>query len=432
MRLSRYFLPILKETPHDAQIASHRLMLRAGMIHQTTSGIYSWLPLGLKVLKNIENIIEDGQNSIGCNRITMPTIQPAHLWQESGRYDDYGKEMLRMKDRHDRDMLYGPTHEEVITDLARGCIKSYKHLPQILYQIHWKFRDEIRPRFGVMRAREFYMKDGYSFDIDAKSARETYKKIYENYLTIFKNMGLKAIPVKADTGAIGGDLSHEFQIVAPTGESTIYYDEAFDTISDANRNFDTLNNLYAAADEMHSEENCPTPKDKLKSARGIEIGHIFYFGKKYSQSMNFTVIGQDGKPIHPEMGSYGIGVSRLVGAIIEANHDDNGIIWPESVAPFHISLINAKPSDEATTKLSDDLYAKLTHSGIEVLYDDTASRAGAKFATADIIGSPYHIIVGRDATENGLYELKDRRTKDRTSLTFSQIMEKFTAKTVAK
>lgn len=432
MRLSQYFLPILKETPHDAQIASHRLMLRAGMIHQTTSGIYSWLPLGLKVLKNIEKIIEDGQNAIGCNRITMPTIQPAHLWQESGRYDDYGKEMLRMKDRHDRDMLYGPTHEEVITDMARGCIKSYKHLPQVLYQIHWKFRDEIRPRFGVMRAREFYMKDGYSFDIDAESAKETYKKIYESYLSIFKNMGLKAIPVKADTGAIGGDLSHEFQIVAPTGESTIYYDEAFDSVPDEDRNFETLNSLYAAADEMHDAENCSVAQGKFKTARGIEIGHIFYFGKKYSESMNFTVIGQDGKPTHPEMGSYGIGVSRLVGAIIEANHDDNGIIWPESVAPFYISLINAKPSDEATSKLADEMYATLTNSGVEVLYDDTSNRAGAKFATADIIGSPHHIIVGRDATEKGLYEVKNRRTNERTGLTLEQIIEQFTSKTVKK
>ncbi len=430
MRLSNYFLPILKETPHDAQIASHRLMLRAGMIHQTTSGIYSWLPLGLKVLQNIEKIIEAGQNAMGCNRITMPTIQPAHLWEESGRYNDYGKEMLRMKDRHDRDMLYGPTHEEVITDMARQTIQSYKQLPQILYQIHWKFRDEIRPRFGVMRAREFYMKDGYSFDIDVESAKKTYQKIYENYLTIFKNMGLKAIPVKADTGAIGGDLSHEFQIVAPTGESTIYYDEAFDTLSDENRSFETLNKLYAAADEMHNPENCPVPQNQLKSARGIEIGHIFYFGKKYSQSMNFTVIGADGKPTHPEMGSYGIGVSRLVGAIIEANHDDAGIIWPESVAPFHISLINAKPSDDATTKLADELYAKLTANSIEVLYDDTSNRAGAKFATADIIGSPYHIIVGRDATEKGLYEVKNRRTGERTHLTHAQIMEMVTSKTV--
>lgn len=430
MRLSNYFLPILKETPHDAQIASHRLMLRAGMIHQTTSGIYSWLPLGLKVLQNIEKIIEAGQNSMGCNRITMPTIQPAHLWEESGRYNDYGKEMLRMKDRHDRDMLYGPTHEEVITDMARQTIQSYKQLPQILYQIHWKFRDEIRPRFGVMRAREFYMKDGYSFDIDAESAKKNYQKIYENYLTIFKNMGLQAIPVKADTGAIGGDLSHEFQIVAPTGESTIYYDEAFDSISDDNRTFETLNKLYAAADEMHNPENCPVPQNQLKSARGIEIGHIFYFGKKYSQSMNFTVIGADGKPTHPEMGSYGIGVSRLVGAIIEANHDDAGIIWPESVAPFYISLINAKPSDDATTKLADELYAKLTANSIEVLYDDTSNRAGAKFATADIIGSPYHIIVGRDATEKGLYEVKNRRTGERMHLTYAQIMEMVTSKTV--
>ncbi|MDP2193815.1 MAG: proline--tRNA ligase [Alphaproteobacteria bacterium] len=428
MRLSQYFLPILKETPHDAQISSHRLMLRAGMIHQTTSGIYSWLPMGLKVLKKIEDIVASVQDEIGCHRVMMPTIQPAHLWQESGRYDDYGKEMLRMKDRHERDMLYGPTHEEVITDIGRQFIKSYKQLPQTLYQIHWKFRDEIRPRFGVMRGREFCMKDGYSFDLTPEDARDTYKKIYISYLKTFKKLGLKAIPVKADTGAIGGDLSHEFQVVAPTGESTIYYDVQFDKPDHQPHDFDAVNTLYAAADEMHNPETCPVAPDALKSARGIEVGHIFYFGTKYSKAMNFTVIGADGKPFYPEMGSYGIGVSRLVGAIIEAFHDDAGIIWPDSVAPFQVSVINAKPADADAIKLADDMYEKLTSIGIDVLYDDTGNRAGAKFATADLIGIPLQVIIGNDTLQNQQYEVKCRKTNGRTLLSFSDVIDTCTTR----
>jgi prolyl-tRNA synthetase len=425
MRLSQYFIPTLKEVPTEALIASHRLMLRAGMINQTTSGIYTWLPLGQKILQKIEAIVAEEQDKIGCHRVIMPTIQPASLWQESGRYDDYGKEMLRIKDRHERDMLYGPTHEEVITDVARQYIKSYKQLPKTLYQIHWKFRDEIRPRFGVMRGREFLMKDGYSFDLNYEGAYQTYKKIFESYIKIFDRLGLVAIPVRADSGAIGGDLSHEFQIVAPTGESTIYYDEAFETLDQKDRTFEGLKDLYAAADEKHDPKNCPINLNKVKTARGIEIGHIFYFGTKYSKAMNFSVVGPDGTMIYPEMGSYGIGVSRLVGAIIEANHDDHGIIWPESVAPFKVCIINAKTSDETATNLSEMLYEKLKKNGVDVLYDDRDERAGAKFASADLIGVPWQIIIGRDTIENGTYELKNRRIDERVHLTLDDILKKF-------
>jgi prolyl-tRNA synthetase len=427
MRLSQYFLPVLKEIPAEAQIQSHRLMLRAGLICQTASGIYSWLPLGQKVLRIIEDIIQKEHDKNNCHRVILPTIQPAHLWQESGRYEDYGKEMLRIKDRHDRDMLYGPTHEEVITDLAKQYIKSYKNFPQILYQIHWKFRDEIRPRFGVMRAREFFMKDAYSFDLNFDDAKATYKKMFNLYLDIFKKLGLSAIPVQADPGAIGGDLSHEFQIIAPTGESALYYDKKFDDIAFEDRNFDTLTNLYAAAEEKHDSATCGVPDQDLKVSRGIEVGHIFYFGKKYSDSMNFTVTGPDGKPMKPEMGSYGIGVSRLVGAIIEANHDDHGIMWPEEVAPFKIVIINAKATDETAVKLCEMLYRKLQECNIDVLYDDTKERAGSKFATADLIGIPWQIIVGQNTLENGIYEIKNRRTDERLHVLLDDIYKRFCA-----
>lgn len=427
MRYSNYFLPVLKETPAEAQIASHRLMLRAGLINQTTSGIYTWLPFGHRILNKIEEIVAQEQDKIGCHRITMPTIQPAHLWQESGRYDDYGKEMLRIKDRHDRDMLYGPTHEEVITDVARQYIKSYKQLPQVWYQIHWKFRDEIRPRFGVMRGREFLMKDGYSFDLTYEGAVETYKKVFESYLRTFDRLGLVAIPVRADSGAIGGDLSHEFQIVAPTGESTIYYDESYDQLSPEERTFENLSTLYAAADEKHNPSTCPVPCENIRMARGIEIGHIFYFGTKYSKSMNLTVVGPNGGSIYPEMGSYGIGVSRLVGAIIEANHDDNGIIWPESVAPFKVIVINARTSDETAVRLSQMLYEKLLHHNVDVLYDDREERAGSKFASADLIGIPWQVIIGKETIENGTYELKNRRTDERLHLPLDDLLQRLCA-----
>jgi prolyl-tRNA synthetase len=424
MRLSNYFLPTLKEIPAEAQIASHRLMLRAGMINQTTAGIYSWLPLGLKVLQNIERIVAEEQDRIGCHRVLMPTLQPASLWQESGRYDDYGKEMLRIKDRHDRDMLYGPTNEEVITDIMRQYLKSYRQLPQTLYQIGWKFRDEIRPRFGVMRGREFLMKDGYSFDLDYEGAKETYKKIFESYLVIFRRMGLTAIPVRADSGAIGGDLSHEFQIVAPTGESAIYYDQSYDSFAPQDMTFDKLQSLYAAADEKHDPDNCPIPNDRIKTARGIEIGHIFYFGTKYSKAMNLEVVGPNGEPIIPEMGSYGIGVSRLVGAIIEASHDENGIIWPESVAPFQIGLVNAKIGDEKLDSLANDFYQKLNNQGTEVLYDDRAERPGVKFSNMDLIGLPWQVIIGNKTAEHGTVEVKNRRTGERNDMSLDECLNK--------
>lgn len=423
MRLSHYFLPTLKETPAEAQIASHRLMLRAGMINQTTAGIYSWLPLGLKVLQKIEKIIAEEQDRIGCHRVLMPTLQPASLWRESGRYDDYGKEMLRFKDRHEREMLYGPTNEEVITDIVRQYIKSYRQLPQTLYQISWKFRDEIRPRFGVMRGREFLMKDGYSFDLDYDSARTTYKRIYESYLATFKRMGLIAIPVRADSGAIGGDLSHEFQIVAPTGESTIYYDAAFETLTRDQMTYDTMQHLYAAADEKHDADTCSVSQENLRTARGIEIGHIFYFGKKYSAAMNLHVTGPDGNMVVPEMGSYGIGVSRLVAAIIEASHDDNGIIWPEAVAPFQVALICAKTGDSDTLERAETVYRTLKAAGIDVLYDDRDDRAGVKFADMDLIGIPWHVVIGKNAEADGVVEVKNRKTQERTQMPLQQFIQ---------
>jgi prolyl-tRNA synthetase len=425
MRLSKYFFTTLKEVPADAQIISHRLMLRSGMVNQTASGIYTWLPLGHRVLEKIIKIISEEQDRVGFHHITMPTIQPASLWVESGRYNDYGKEMLRIQDRHERELLYGPTHEEVITDIGRQYIKSYKQLPQVMYQVHWKFRDEIRPRFGVMRGREFLMKDGYSFDLTYDDAKKTYEKVFESYLRTFARMGLTAIPVRADSGAIGGDLSHEFQIVAPTGESTIYYDAAFEEITEEKRTYQHIKDLYAAADEKHSEKSCPVEKKNLKTSRGIEIGHIFYFGTKYSKAMNFSVVGPDGQPIYPEMGSYGIGASRLVAAIIEASHDDSGIIWPEEVAPYKVALINTRANDDASVSAADIVYDKLIAKGIEVLYDDRNERAGAKFADMDLIGIPYQIIVGRDTLENGTYELKIRKTGERFHLAFDDVMTRF-------
>lgn len=425
MRLSQYFLPTLKENPAEAQIISHRYMLRAGMISQTTSGIYSWLPLGCRVLSKIEKIIEQGQDEIGCQRIIMPTVQPASLWQESGRYDDYGKEMLKFNDRHERPMLYGPTHEEVVTDIAKKYLHSYKQLPKILYQIHWKFRDEIRPRFGVMRGREFFMKDGYSFDIDAQGAYKTYELIYNSYLKIFKRMGLNVIPVKAASGAIGGNLSHEFHVVAETGESSIFYDKKFDDLRFEDYNMKTLEGIYCAADEMHSLEDCPIPKEDLISKRGIEVGHIFYFGTKYSKSMGLKITSQNGDSFYPEMGSYGIGVSRLVAATIESSHDDKGIIWSESVAPFRVCVINALNGDEKTTKISEDIYNNLEKQSVEVLYDDRHDSAGIKFSDMDLIGIPWQIIVGKKTLNSGNVELKCRKTGERHDLSVESVLGRF-------
>ncbi len=425
MRLSRYFLPIIKENPQEAQIVSHRLMLRAGMIRQASAGIYSWLPLGLKVLRKIETIVRQEQDRAGAIELLMPTIQSADLWRESGRYNDYGEEMLRIVDRHKRDMLYGPTNEELITDIFRTTVKSYRDLPKNLYHIQWKFRDEIRPRFGVMRGREFLMKDAYSFDLDYAGARRSYNAMYMAYLRTFARMGLVAIPVRADSGAIGGDLSHEFQILAQTGESDIYYDAAIEDISlaklmsvgdDFEKTVTHLQSLYAAEQEKHDAKACPVPPARLKHAKGIEVGHIFYFGTKYSKAMNAKVTGPDGADITVEMGSYGIGVSRLVGAIIEASHDDAGIIWPETVAPFKVGLINLRANDAACVAACDDLYAKLQNAGVDVLYDDTDESAGAKFATCDLIGLPWQLVVGPRGLKSGVVELKNRRSGEKQEL----------------
>ena len=418
MRLSRYFLPTLKETPAEAQIASHRLMLRAGMIRQSSAGIYSWLPLGLRVLRKIERIVREEQDAIGCHEMLMPTIQPADLWRESGRYDAYGPEMLRVTDRHERDMLYGPTNEEQITEIVRATVRSYRDLPKLLYHIQWKFRDEVRPRFGVMRGREFLMKDSYSIDIDAAAARRSYNKMFICYLRTFARLGLTAIPMRADTGPIGGDLSHEFVIPADTGESEIAYHRDYlamdwagadiDIEGDLQPVVDDFTSRYAATDEERDAADEQALGDALVSGRGIEVGHIFYFGTKYSKPMGATVTGPDGVEAPVEMGSYGIGVSRLVGAIIEASHTDTGIVWPDAVAPFDVGLINLKPDGASCAAACEDLYRSLAASGIDVLYDDRAERAGVKFADMELIGLPWQLTVGPRGLAAGVVELKRR------------------------
>jgi len=422
MRLSKYFLPTLKENPIDATVVSHQLMVRAGMIRQTASGIYSWLPLGLKVLRKVEKIIKEEMDKSGALEVLMPTIQPAELWIESGRYEAYGKEMLRIKDRHDRDILYGPTHEEVVTDLFRKNITSYKDLPKNLYQIHWKFRDEIRPRFGLMRGREFLMKDSYSFDLTKEDARKTYDLMYETYFKIFRKMGLKPIALRADTGAIGGDLSHEFHILADVGESAIFYDKKFDELS-ANQEIDVAQTqkIYAMADDLHVPEKCPIPADQLVSRRGIEVGQVFNFGLKYSKAMEASVMGAGGEKIYPNMGSYGIGVSRVVAAAIEANHDENGIIWPAQISPFDVILINIRVGDEACDKACEELYLRLQNKGIEVLYDDTKNSLGQKFSVADLIGVPTQIIVGPKSLALGKVEIKNRKTGEKSEIELGKI-----------
>jgi prolyl-tRNA synthetase len=426
MRLTSYFLPLLRENPAEAQIVSHRLMLRAGMIRQSSAGIYSWLPLGLRVLRRIEAIVRAEQDRAGAQELLMPTIQPAELWRESGRYDDYGDEMLRIRDRHEHDLLYGPTNEEQITDIFRHSIKSYRDLPKNLYHIQWKFRDEVRPRFGVMRGREFLMKDAYSFDLDLAGARRSYNRMFLAYLRTFARMGLKAIPMRADTGPIGGDLSHEFIILAETGESQVYCDKAWlesDVLAtdigyddDLEPLFRQWTSLYAATDEKHDPAACPVPADRLLAARGIEVGQIFYLGTKYSKAMDAAVTGPAGESVVPEMGCYGIGVSRLVGAIIEASHDDAGIIWPESVAPFAAGLVNLRAGDTACVAAADALYATLREAGIDTLYDDRDESAGAKFAAMDLIGLPWQIVVGPRGLAKGVVELKHRATGKREEL----------------
>ncbi|SMR83233.1 prolyl-tRNA synthetase [Aliiroseovarius halocynthiae] len=430
MRLTRYFLPVLKETPADAQIVSHRFMLRAGMIKQQAAGIYTWLPLGFKVLRKIENIVHEEQIRAGHIPMQMATIQPADLWRESGRYDDYGEEMLRIEDRHGRDMLYGPTNEEVITDVFRSNVSSYKDLPLTLYQIQWKFRDEIRPRFGVMRGREFYMKDGYNFDLTKEDALHAYNRHLVSYLRTYERMGLQAIPMRADGGPIGGDYTHEFLVLAETGESEVFYDSAvtdltfgdraidYDDVAQCQGVLEEFTSKYARTDETHDEALFnDVPEDRRRVARGIEVGQIFYFGTKYSEAMNAKVIDSEQKQVPVHMGSHGIGVSRLLGAIIEASHDDNGIIWPEGVTPFHCGIVNLKQGDEAADEACEALYKALTNAGLEPLYDDRKERAGGKFATMDLIGLPWRITVGPRGLKNGVVEVTSRRTGESEEMT---------------
>ena len=430
MRLSRYFLPVLRENPSEAQIVSHRLMLRAGMIKQAAAGIYSWLPLGFKVLRKLENIVHEEQIRAGHIPMLMPTLQSADLWRESGRYDAYGPEMLRIRDRHDRDMLYGPTNEELITDIFRTHVGSYKDLPLTLYHIQWKFRDEIRPRFGVMRGREFFMKDGYNFDIDYASAMHAYNRHMVSYLRTYERMGLQAIPMRADSGPIGGDDTHEFLVLADTGESEVFYDAAITDLKLGSRaiDYDDRDEVaaickewttpYARTDETHDEAvYAQVPEARRKTSRGIEVGQIFYFGTKYSEPMGATVQDGDGNKVPVHMGSHGIGVSRLVGAIIEANHDEAGIIWPEGVTPFHVGIVNLRQGDAATDGACERLYGALKQAGFDPLYDDREERAGAKFATMDLIGLPWRITVGPRGLEKGVVELTSRRTGESEELT---------------
>jgi prolyl-tRNA synthetase len=425
MRLSQYFLPLLKEDPKEAQIVSHKFMLRAGMIKQQAAGIYSWLPLGLKVLGNIERIINEELEKAGCVPLLMPTLQPTDLWKESGRYDALGKEMLRFSDRAERELLYSPTCEEMIVDIFRSYVKSYKQLPLNLYQINWKFRDEVRPRFGVMRGREFFMKDGYSFHADIDDAKREYAKMYDVYDRIFTRLGLMAVAVKADTGAIGGDLSHEFHVIAETGESAIYYDAKLDDARNGKISLSSEEKraLYSAADELHIVEQCPIPADQLRSARGIEVGQVFLLGSKYTKAMGVTVTGPNGE-FTPEMGTYGIGVSRLIGAIIEASHDENGIIWPESVSPFDAGIINMRSGDAACDVLCEQLYNALKTQGLTPLYDDTDKRGGEKFASMDLIGLPWQLTVGPKGAAAGTIEVKQRRTGEKLELSLEAAIAK--------
>ena len=434
MRLSRSFVPTLKETPAEAQIVSHRLMLRAGLVRQTAAGIYAWLPAGFRVLQNIAAIVRAEQDAAGAQELLMPTVQPAELWRESGRYEDYGKEMLRLQDRHERDLVYGPTNEEMITDLFRQSVKSYRELPQIVYHVQWKFRDEVRPRFGVMRGREFLMKDGYSFDLDYAGAVVSYRRMMLAYMRTFRRMGLKAIPMQAESGPIGGNMSHEFIILASTGESEVYYDAAFEEIDYSAAGFDIFSEAdlgrfeglmthhYAATDEKHDPAAWELlAPERRRLGRGIEVGHVFYFGTKYSASMGFTVAGADGRPVNPEMGSYGIGVSRLAGALIEASHDEAGIIWPDAVAPFRAAILNLRQGDAACDALCEGIYGKL---GLAALYDDRDERAGVKFADADLMGHPWQIIVGPRGAAKGTVELKRRASGEREELSLDSALSR--------
>ena len=443
MRLSRYFLPILKENPKEAEIVSHRLMLRAGMLRQEAAGIYAWLPLGYRVLKKIEQIVREEQDRAGAIELLMPTLQLADLWRESGRYDAYGPEMLRIADRHKRELLYGPTNEEMITEIFRSYVKSYKSLPLNLYHIQWKFRDEQRPRFGVMRGREFLMKDAYSFDLDEAGARRSYNKMFVAYLRTFARMGLQAIPMRAETGPIGGDLSHEFIVLAETGESGVFCDRdvldlpvpGVDTDYDGDLTpiIRQWTSLYAATEDVHDAARFESevPQDRRVNTRGIEVGQIFYFGTKYSDSMKALVAGPDGAETAIHGGSYGVGVSRLVGAIIEACHDEAGIKWPEAVAPFRVAILNLKQGASDTDAACERLYRDLTAKGIDVLYDDTEQRPGAKFATADLLGIPWQIMVGPKGLAAGKVELKQRASGERELLSPADAVARLAAPPVA-
>ena len=430
MRLTRYFLPVLKENPAEAQIVSHRFMLRAGMIKQQAAGIYSWLPMGFRVLRRIEEIVHQEQVRAGHIPLLMPTLQPADLWRESGRYDDYGQEMLRIRDRHDRDMLYGPTNEEMITDIFRSHVSSYRDLPLTLYHIQWKFRDEIRPRFGVMRGREFLMKDGYNFDLDKDAALHAYNRHMVSYLRTYERMGLTAIPMRAASGPIGGDNTHEFLVLASTGESEVFYDSAVTDLRLGARQIDyddraevaavceEFTTLYARTDETHDPAAFEAvPEDRRRVGRGIEVGQIFYFGTKYSEPMGATVVTPDGARVPVHMGSHGIGVSRLLGAIIEASHDEAGIIWPEGVTPFHAGIVNLRQGDAACDAACEGLHAALEAKGLSALYDDRDERAGAKFATMDLIGLPWRVTVGPRGLATGKVELTSRRTGESEEMT---------------
>ena len=441
MRLSQYFMPILRDDPKEAEIASHRLMLRAGMVRQEAAGSYSWLPMGFRVLKKIEQIVREEQDRAGAIEVLMPTLQSADLWRKSGRYEAYGKEMLRIKDRQDRDLLYGPTNEEMITDIFRSGVQSYKDVPRNLYHIQWKFRDEVRPRFGVMRGREFLMKDAYSFDLTREAGQHSYNKMFVSYLKTFARMGLKAVPMRAETGPIGGKDSHEFLILAETGESEVFFDKAFhdmdwssfsidyDDVTAVAGVVDNFTSKYAATSEMHDAADYEkrVPDERRMSGRGIEVGHIFFFGDKYSVPMGCEVQGPDGKKVALQSGSYGIGVSRLVGGIIEASHDKDGIVWPEAVAPYKVGLINIKSGDAEADAASDKIYQALQAKGVEVLYDDRAQPGGAKFATMDLIGLPWQVIIGPRGLKDGIAEVKNRKTGARENVALDQVVGRFSA-----
>lgn len=429
---SKVFIPTLKDSPQDAEVISHQLMLRAGMIRKVSSGIYTWLPLGLKVLRKIENIVREEMDQSGAQEVLMPMVHPKELWEETKRWEKMGPELLRFKDRHDRDFCLGPTHEEVITDLVRNNVKSYKELPLNIYQIQTKFRDEIRPRYGVMRGREFLMKDAYSFDVDYASSIISYNRMFIAYMQLFKKIGLKAIPMKADTGPIGGDLSHEFIIIADTGESEVYFEKELldykgfvdqvDYDSNLQVIVDKYTSFYAATDEKHDPKAYDKDLNNLIKAKGIEVGHIFHFGQKYSNPMQANINTYEGKNIPVFMGSYGVGLSRLVGAVIEASHDKDGIIWPKEIAPWYYHLINLKNGDEECDKICFDVYNSIKKQSKTVLYDDTSDRAGAKLAKADLIGLPVQIIIGPRGIKDKIFDLKIRKNGDIKKLSYNELL----------